>query len=111
MKTYEWTPKRRTRALGLIKGGRHSLSEISQITNVPKGTLGNLKKQDTSLSKAHTECPDKLSDRAKGANERLIRPSYKTHCLSTKSIIHDLQLEVCESTVKLALKDLDIGIA
>ena len=47
MKTNEWTPKRRSRALGLIQGRRHSLSEITQITNIPKGTLGNLEKRNT----------------------------------------------------------------
>jgi len=51
MKTHEWTPKKRSRVLGLIQGGRHSLSEISQITNIPKGTIGNLKKRDTPLNK------------------------------------------------------------
>jgi len=106
MKTCEWTPKRRSRALGLIKGGRHSLSEISQITNIPKGTLGDLKKRDTPLSKARTGRPHKLSERAKRAIERLIRQSYKTRRLSAKSIIQNLQLEVCESTIKLALKDM-----
>src|SRR5579859_2949909 len=106
MKTCEWTPKRRSRALGLIKGGRHSLSEISQIINISKGTLGDLKKRDTPLSKARTGRPYKLSERAKRAIERLIRQSYKTRHLSAKFIIQDLQLEVCESTIKLALKDL-----
>ena len=106
MKTCEWTPKQRSRALELIKGGRHSLSEISQITNIPKDTLGDLKKRDTPLSKARTECPHKLLEHAKRAIERLIRQSYKTRCLSAKSIIYDLQLKVCESIVKLALKDL-----
>jgi len=106
MKTCEWTPKRWSRALGLIKRGRHSFSEISQITKISRGTLEDLKKRDTSLSKAHTGHPHKLSEHAKRAIERLIRQSYKTRRLSAKSIIHDLQLEVCESTVKLALKDL-----
>jgi len=106
MKTCEWTPKRRGRALGLIKGGRHSLLKISQITNIPTGTLGDLKKRDAALSKAHTGCSHKLSKCAKRAIERLIRQSYKTRCLLAKSIIYDLQVEVCESTVKLTLKDL-----
>ena len=43
MKTCEWTPKRRSRALGLIEGGRHKLREISQITNIAR----NLKKRNT----------------------------------------------------------------
>jgi len=43
--------KRRSQAFGLIQGKRYSLSEITKITNVSKGTLGNLKKHDTPLNK------------------------------------------------------------
>src|SRR5579871_6947686 len=51
MKTHEWTPKKRSRALGLIQGGWYSLSEITAIINIPKGTLGDLKKHNTPLNK------------------------------------------------------------
>jgi len=44
MKTHKWSPKTRNMALGLIVGGRHSLRKITNITNIPKGKLGNLKK-------------------------------------------------------------------
>src|SRR2546423_1418939 len=39
MKTREWSPARRNQALGLVAGGRHSLHEITNITNIPKGTI------------------------------------------------------------------------
>jgi len=65
MKTPHWTPKRRIRALGLIQGRRHSLSEISQFTNIPKGTIGDLKKGNTPLNKVLSGRPPKLSIRDK----------------------------------------------
>ena len=34
----QWTPKRRSRALGLIQSKRHSLSEITKITHIPNVT-------------------------------------------------------------------------
>ena len=60
MNTCEWTPKRRSRALGLIEGRRHKLREISQITNIPIGTLGDLKKCDMPLTKPRNNRPHKL---------------------------------------------------
>ena len=47
----EWMLKTRSRAFGLIQGERYSLSKITKITNISKGTLGNLKKRDTPLNK------------------------------------------------------------
>jgi len=43
--------KRRSWAFGLIQGEKHSLSEITKITNILKGTLVNLKKHNTPLNK------------------------------------------------------------
>jgi len=51
MKKREWSPRNRNIALGLIAGDRHSLSEITKITNIPKGTLGDLKKRGTDITK------------------------------------------------------------
>ena len=65
MKSIEWTPKRRSRALGLTQGGRHSLSEITKITNIPKGTLGNLRKRNNALNKPRSGRSKKLTDRHK----------------------------------------------
>src|SRR5436853_6516030 len=76
MKTNEWTPKRRSRALGLIQGRRHSLSEITQITNIPKRTLGNLKKRNTPLNKPRSGRPHK----------RLTMPNAELSSTSLKTI-------------------------
>jgi len=106
MKTHEWTPKKRSRALGLIQGERHSLSEITTITNIPKGTLGDLKKRNTPLNKVRTGRPEKLSDRHKRQIVFHITRNHQSRRLSTFSIISDLQLNIHPNTLKYALKDL-----
>jgi transposase len=106
MKTLEWTPKRRSRALGLIQGDRHSLSEISHITNIPLGTLGDLKKRNTPLNKVRSGRPVKLSDRHKRQIVMHITRNHESRRLSLMSIIHDLQLEVSDRTLKRTLKSL-----
>jgi transposase len=106
MKTLEWTPKRRSRALGLIQGARHSLSEITQITNIPKGSLGNLKKRNTPLNKPRSGRPAKLTDRHKRQIVFHITRNHESRRLSVMSIIRNLQLDVHPDTLKFALKDL-----
>jgi len=106
MKTHEWTPKRRSRALALIEGSRHSLSEISGITNIPKGSLGNLKKRNTPLNKPRSGHPPKLSDRAKRRIVFHITKNYKSRRLSVLSIIQDLQLDIGIIQLRSTLKDL-----
>src|SRR5438046_338938 len=106
MKTCEWTPKSRNRFLGLMQGGRHSLPEISNITNIPKSTLGDLKKRGTPLNKARSGHPHKLSERDKRHIELLIRRNHTTHRLSARAVINTLGLNVGLTTVKLALEDL-----
>ena len=55
-----WTPKRWSRALGLIQGDQHFLSDITKITNIPKSTLQHLKHHNTPFNKAQSGCPSKL---------------------------------------------------
>ena len=86
----QWTPKKRSRALGLIQGERHSLSEITKITNIPKQTLGDLKKRNTPLNKPRSGHPSKLSDRHKRQIIFHVTRNYQSHRLSALSIIRDL---------------------
>ena len=102
----QWTPKKRSRALGLIQGGRHSLSEITKITNIPKQTLGDLKKRNTPLSKPRSGRPSKLSDRHKRQIVFHITRNYQSRRLSAPSIIRDLQLQVHPNTLIQTLKSL-----
>jgi transposase len=106
MKTLHWTPKRRSRALGLIEGGRHSLSEITTITNIPKGTLKHLKKRNTPLNKVRSGRPSKLSPRHKRQIVFHITRNHESRCLSVMSIIQDLQLDIGITQLKHILKDL-----
>ena len=79
------------------------MSEISQITNISKGTLGDLKKRNTSLSKARTERSNKLSDRLKRQIVLHITRNHKSRRLSVKSIIQDLDLDISITTLKITL--------
>ena len=102
----QWTPKWRSRALGLIQGERHSLSEITKITNIPKQTLGDLKQYNTPISKPRSGCPAKLSERHKRQIVFHITRNYQSHHLSVCFIIEDLQLQVHLNTLKQTLKSL-----
>src|SRR5579859_1884234 len=106
MKTHEWTPKRRSRALGLLQGGRHAFSEITQITNILKGTLGNLKKCDTPLNKSRSDHLPRLSDCDKCQIVLHITKNHKSRRLSVQSIIQDLQLDIDTTQLKCTLKNL-----
>src|SRR5579859_7666294 len=106
MKNREWTPKCRSRALGLIEGRRHSLREISHITNIPLGTLGDLKKRGTPITKPRSSRPPKLSECTKRQIEYHIHRNHSTRRLSAIQIIRDLQLKVSETTLKFALRDI-----
>jgi Transposase len=75
-------------------------------TNIPKGTLGNLKKRDNLLNKERTGRPLKLPDRDKRQIVFHITQNDQSCRLSTPSIIRDLQLEVHPNTLKHTLKDL-----
>jgi transposase len=101
-----WTPKRRSRALGLIQGHRHSLSEITTITNIPKSTLQHLKNRNTPLNKPRSGRPSKLLDRTKRQIVLHITKNHESRRLSTFSIISDLQLPIGITSLKETLKDL-----
>src|SRR5437762_4138171 len=103
MKTHEWSPGRRYKALGLIEGGRHSLREITNITNIPKGTLGDLKKRDTGISKPRSGRPKTLSSRDLRHIEIYIRTSHTTRRTPIPRLISLLDLQAHPNTVRKAL--------
>src|SRR5579871_2381554 len=106
MKTLEWTPKRRSRALGLVQGGRHSLLEISNITNIPNKTLQKLRQRNNPLSKARSGRPPKLSPRDKRQIVFHITRNHESRRLSVMTIIQDLQLDIGITQLKHTLADL-----
>jgi len=103
MKTHEWSPGRRYKALGLIEGGRHSLREITNITNIPKGTLGDLKKRNTGISKPRSGRPKTLSSRDLRHIEIYIRTSHTTRRTPIPRLISLLDLQAHPNTVRKAL--------
>ena len=107
MKTPHWTPKRRSRALGLVEGGRHSLSEITHITNIPEGTIKHLKKRNTPLNKVRSGRSPKLSSRDKRQIVFHITRNHESRRLSMMSIIQNLQLDIDITQLKHTLKDLE----
>lgn len=106
MKTREWSPESRNRSLGLITGKRHSLSEITNITGMPKGTLGDLKKRGVAKSQPRSGRPVKLTERDKRHIEIYIRTNFKTRRTRLDHLIRDLELGTSENTVRKALREL-----
>src|ERR1700689_4646713 len=94
MKTLEWAPKRRSRALGLIEGRRHSLSEINHITNISNRTFRSLRKRNALLNKVRSGHPPKLSPRHKRQIVFHITRNHESRRLSVITIIQDLQLDI-----------------
>ena len=106
MKTREWSPARRNQALGLMAGGRHSLHEITNITTIPKGTIGDLKKRGTAISLPRSGRPTKFTERDKRHIEIYVRTNSKTRRTSLRHLIRDLSLNASENTVRKALREL-----
>ena len=99
MKTHEWPPEQRWQALGLMRGKKHALSEITQITNIPKGTLGDLRKRGTGVTKSRCGHPNKLTQRDIRHIEIYIRRNYSTHRVRIQDLIGILHLDCTEKTV------------
>ena len=77
-----------------MEGARHTLCEIITITNIPKGTLKQLKKRNTPLNKVRFGRPPKLSERHKCQIIFHITRNHQSRRLSIMSIIPDLQLDI-----------------
>ena len=91
--------------MGLIEGKRYSLSEITNIINIPKDTLSDIKKRGTGLSKHRSDRPKRLTSRDKRRIERFIRINKSTRrvTIRPKSI---LTLQVHENIIHKALIEL-----
>lgn len=61
IKTHDWTPRKRSRVLALVDGGKHSIREISRLLNIPKSTVSDIKQRGMSNSKPKSGRPVKLS--------------------------------------------------
>src|SRR5207237_2932326 len=50
-KEHDWSPKKRSHVLGLFDGGQHTIREISDITGIPKSTVGEIKTRNNAKTK------------------------------------------------------------
>lgn len=61
VKTHDWTPRKRSRVLALVDGGKHSIREISRLLSIPKSTVSDIKQRGTPNSKPKSGRPALLS--------------------------------------------------
>ena len=106
MKTREWSPKWRNEALDLIAGGRHSLTEITNITNIPKGMLSDIKKRKTAETKPRSDRPKKLTEHDKHRIEIHIHLNSQTRRSTLLQLRKDLHLDATENNIRKALREL-----
>src|SRR5579871_4880446 len=105
-KEHDWSPKKRSRVLGLIDGGRHTIREISDITGISKSTVGEIKTRNIATSKFKCGRPKKLTAYDKRRIVRWIKKSRETRRADCKAIIATLNLDVCQNTLIKALAEL-----
>jgi transposase len=105
MKTHEWPSSTRWEVLGLCKGNRHSLQDITHITNVPKSTVEDIKQRKTGVSKPRTGRPKKVSPRTIRQLIRFIRINKATRRFSLTQLKKIFRLNVHENTIQRALNE------
>jgi len=103
MKTHEWPSSTRWKVLGLSEGKRHSLQDITNVTNVPKSTVYDIKQCKTGESKKHTGRPKKLSPRTMCQLLRFIRTNKDTRRFTLAQLKKTFQLKVHENTIQTSL--------
>ena len=106
MKTHEWSPNSRSKALGLCQGRRHSLHDITNIINIPKSTVYDIKKRDTAASKQRSGRPKKLTNRDKRHLEIYIRTNKATRRVLLSYLKSILPEKTHENTIRKALNEL-----
>lgn len=106
IKTHDWSPKKRSRVLGLIEGKKHSIRQIAELTGVPKSTVQDIKNRNTPDSKPKTGRPKVLSDRDKRRIEMYIRQSSETRQNTPEAIIKALDLPCGITTLIKAIHEL-----
>ena len=103
IKTHEWSLAERGKVLGLWEGKRHSLSEITNITNIPKTTVYDIKTRGTSETKPRPGRPKLLDETTLRQIVRHIKTDKKTRRQSLTVIINLLNLKVSSRTLRHAL--------
>src|SRR5437667_1634621 len=104
MERHEWSPTERGKALGLCAAGRNSLQEITNIINIPKSTVHDIKTRGTGISKPRSGWPKKLSTRDIRQLIRYIRTNKSTRQITLTQLKKTFHLPVHENTIWNALQ-------
>ena len=104
MGRHEWSPTSRGKALGLYAAGNHPLREITEIINIPKSTVADIKTRGTGISKPRSGRPRKLSTRDIRQIIRHIRTNKSTRRISLSQLKKVFHLNVHEHTIRSALQ-------
>jgi len=104
VKTHEWSPTSRGKALGLCAAGSHPLREITKIINIPKSTVGDIKTRGTGISKPRPGRPKKLSTCDIRQIIRYIRTNKSTRRITLTQLKKLFRLQVHEHTLRTALQ-------
>ena len=103
IKTHEWSPTERGKVLGLVKGKHHSLREITNITNIPKTTIYDIKTRNTGETKPRSGRPKLLDEMTLRQIIRYIKTDKQMRHQSLAVIIDVINLEVSPRTLRRVL--------
>jgi len=105
-KQCDWSSKKWSRVLALVDGKRHTICEISELTGIPKSTVGDIKTRNTAATKWRCGWPKILTKYDKWQIDRYIKKSRTTRREDCNTIIKALHLNVCQNTLMAAILEL-----
>lgn len=108
VKTHEWCPTSRGKALGLRASGKVPLREITNITGIPKSTAHDINTRGTGINKPRSGRPRKLSSRDIRHIIRYTRTDKYTCRVTLDGLKKQFSLDVHENTIRAALKEAGI---
>ena len=91
----------------MIAGGRYSLTEITNITNISKGTLSDIKKWKTIKTKPRNDRPKKLTKHDKRHIEIYIHLNSQMRRSILLQLKKNLHLDATENIIRKALQELE----
>ena len=108
VKTHEWLPTSRGKALGLRALGKVPLQEITNITSIPKSTVQDINTRGTGINKPRSSRPRKLSSQDIRHIIRYIWTDRHTRRITLNSLKKVFSLNIHENTLRSALKEAGI---
>src|SRR4051812_35776287 len=99
VKTHEWSPTSRGKALGLGASGKIPFQEITNITGIPKSTAHDINVRGTGINKPRSGRPRKLSSRDIRHIIQYIRTDKFTRRITLNGLKKKLSLNVYENTI------------